>query len=258
MALIHCDFHSETLDLACSMMVILPERPLAVVQSGQVEHFPTLYLLHGLSDDHTIWQRRTSIERYAAEKEVAVVMPAVHRSYYANMANGYRYWTYLSEEVPARARALFPLADRREENFVAGLSMGGYGALKLAFHQPERFAAAATLSGALDVVGLSRLKDPAWVAEMETIFGDLNALPGSENDLFQLATQLGQSDRPKPKLFQWCGSEDFLYPSNLSFRDHLQTLPFDFTYSDGPGDHVWQCWDDQIRVVLDWLPLENK
>lgn len=254
MTLIHCDFFSEVLSLSCSMIVVIPERPLSTLASSPTPKYPTLLLLHGLSDDHTIWQRRTSIERYAAEKGIAVVMPAVHRSYYTDMANGYRYWTYISEEIPARARDLFPLSDKREDNFVAGLSMGGYGAFKLALRHPDRYAAAASLSGALDTANLVNLKDTAWKAEMRTIFGDLDTIPSSDNDLFYLATQAAQSGQPLPKLFQWCGIEDFLYPSNLKFRNFVQNLPFDYTYTDGPGDHTWGYWDTQIQNVLDWLP----
>lgn len=255
MALMHCDFFSEILQLSCSMVVILPERPLAAMGTGPSPLYPTLYLLHGLSDDHTIWQRRTSIERYVAEKGLAVVMPAVHRSYYADMENGYRYWTYVSEELPARARDMFPLSAGREDNFVAGLSMGGYGAFKMALSHPDRFAAAASLSGALDVAELAGLKDPAWELEMRTIFGDLDTIGGSNNDLFFLATQVAGSDQPRPSLFQWCGTEDPLYGSNVKFRDFVRKLPLDYTYSEGPGDHTWGQWDAQIQNVLRWLPL---
>lgn len=236
------------------MMVVLPERPLAAIHAGHTHQFPTLYLLHGLSDDHTIWQRRTSIERYAEEKGLAVIMPAVHRSFYNNMANGYRYWDFVSEEVPAKARAMFPLSARRAENYVAGLSMGGYGAFKMALRHPERFAAAASLSGALDVAGLVGPQDPAWQAEMRTIFGDLEGIAGSANDLFHLAEQVAQSDSPKPKLFQWCGTEDHLYPANTRFRDFAQSVRLDLTYSESKGDHSWQHWDEQIQNVLAWLP----
>ena len=90
---------------------------------------------------------------------------------------------------------------------------------------------------------------------MRTIFGDLNRIAGSDNDLFHLAAQVAQSDQPKPKLFQWCGTEDSLYPSNIKFRDFVQTLPFDLTYTEGAGGHIWQHWDAQIQNVLDWLPL---
>ncbi len=236
------------------MVVVLPQRPLPTITSSPPPKFPTLYLLHGLSDDHTIWQRRTSIERYAEEKGIAVVMPAVHRSFYTDMAAGYRYWTYISEEVPARARDMFPLSARREDNFVAGLSMGGYGAFKMALRHPERFAAAASLSGALDI---ATVRDPALEPELRLIFGDLDTIAGSDNDLFHLAAQVAQSDGPKPSLFQWCGTEDFLYGFNVKFRDFVQPLLFDYTYSEGPGDHTWSHWDAQIQNVLNWLPLSH-
>jgi S-formylglutathione hydrolase FrmB len=185
-------------------------------------------------------------------------MPAVHRSFYTDMTNGYKYWTYVSEEVPARAREMFPLSGKREENFVAGLSMGGYGAFKMALRHPDRFAAAASLSGALDVAGMAKnADDPDWKTELSTIFGDLNKVGGSDNDLFHLAAQVAQSDQPKPKLFQWCGTEDFLYESNVKFRNFVQKLPLDLTYSDGPGDHTWGYWDVQIQNVLAWLPLKQ-
>ncbi|GIK57745.1 MAG: esterase family protein [Chloroflexi bacterium] len=252
MALIHCDFFSEVLNLSCSMVVLLPQRPLPTITASPPPKLPTLYLLHGLSDDHTIWQRRTAIERYAEEKGIAVVMPAVHRSFYTDMAAGYRYWSYISEEVPARARDMFPLSHERADNFVAGLSMGGYGAFKLALRHPERFAAAASLSGALD---MANVHDPALEPELRLIFGDLGTIAGSDNDLFHLAAQVAQSDGPKPCLFQWCGTEDFLYGFNVKFRNFVQPLPFDYTYSEGPGDHTWGYWDTQIQNVLNWLPL---
>ena len=98
-------------------------------------------------------------------------------------------------------------------------------------------------------------KEPGWEAEMENIFGDLHRIAGSDNDLFHLAAQVAQSDQPKPKLFQWCGTDDFLYEGNVKFRDFVQSLSFDYTYSDGPGDHTWDQWDVQIQIVLDWLPV---
>jgi S-formylglutathione hydrolase FrmB len=211
-----------------------------------------------MSGDHTDWQRRTSIERYVEEKEIAVVMPAVHRSCYTDMAHGLRYWTYISEELPTRAQDMFPLSAKREDNFVAGLSMGGYGAFKLALRHPDRFAAAASLSGAMDAADWINIKTPGWEPELRNMFGDLNEIAGSSNDLFHLAAQVAQTDQPKPKLFQWCGTEDFLYASNVKFRDYLQALPLDLTYSDGPGGHSWEHWDVKIQQVLDWLLLSKE
>ena len=259
MALIHCDFFSEVLHLSTSVVVILPQPAPSqngTTGSGGSHKHPTLYLLHGLSDDHTIWQRRTSIERYAAALDLAVVMPAVHRSFYTDMAHGYRYWTFISEELPALARSLFPLSDAREDNFVAGLSMGGYGAFKLGLTHPNRYAAAASLSGALDIVKVARSdEEEGWQAEMKLVFGNPRRVAGSDNDLFHLAQQVANSD-VRPLLYQCCGTEDFLYEDNLRFKEFANSLGLALTYEEGPGEHEWGYWDQQIQRVLAWLPIQ--
>ena len=148
MALLRCDFRSDVLQLSTSMSVILP------AGTAPAAGHPTLWLLHGMSDDHTAWTRQTAVERYVADTGWAVVMPQVDRSYYADMAHGNDYWTFVSEELPVIARSMFRLSERRADNAAAGLSMGGYGAFKLALNFPDRYRAAASLSGALDPVGL--------------------------------------------------------------------------------------------------------
>src|ERR1044071_9564167 len=169
-------FFSETLGLLSTLYVLLPQRPLAEAQNKPRKKLRTLYLLHGHSDDHTAWQRYTSIERYAEGLNLAVVMPAVNLSFYTDMAHGGKYWQFISEEVPAVARESYSLSSKREDNFVAGLSMGGYGALKLALTYPDRYAAAASLSGAVDIAadvrGHGLHDEKLWRAEMENVFGD--------------------------------------------------------------------------------------
>jgi S-formylglutathione hydrolase FrmB len=248
MAFIQCDFFSNVLQLSVSLNVVLPQ-PLR-------PSYPVLYLLHGLSDDHTIWMRRTSIERYAEQYGLAVVMPAVNRSFYTNMAIGYRYGDYISQEVPEVAQAFFPLSSKREETFVAGLSMGGYGAFKLALSQPERFAAAASLSGALDMAYDDLTAAPLeWIAERQNIFGDMDKLAGSPHDLRYLAEKLVASGVPRPRLYQCCGTEDFLYEQNQRFLRFARSFKLDLTYEEGPGEHEWGYWDAMIQRVLAWLPL---
>lgn len=256
MAFIQCNFRSNVLNLWVSMDVILPQ-PAPGTRRGD-RKVPVLWLLHGLSDDHTIWQRRTSIERYVEPLNLAVVMPAVDRSFYTDMAQGNRYWSFVTDELPIVARSFFPLSARREDNFVAGLSMGGYGAFKLAFRHPTRFAAAASLSGALrnfaDDAAAS--EDPAWAAELTRIFGNLDKFAGSDNDVYALAERLARSKGPIPSLYQCCGTEDFLYDDNVRFKAHAETLGLPLTYEEGPGEHVWGYWDMMIQRVLAWLPLE--
>jgi len=255
LAWIDCHFYSEVLGLSTSMYVILPqqtESQIGMKTNSFDDKHPTLYLLHGLSDDHTIWLRRTSIERYVAPLGLAVVMPNVHRSFYTDMAIGYRYWTFISEELPHIARSFFPLSEKREHNFVAGLSMGGYGAFKLALRCPERFAAAASLSGALDMASRLDVRE-----EMKLIFGGKEQFIRSDNDLFYLAEKLVTSDLPRPLLYQCCGTEDFLYDHNTRFRDHCRKLGLPLTYEEEPGTHEWGYWDLKIRRVLEWLPIRG-
>jgi S-formylglutathione hydrolase FrmB len=255
MPLLHCDFFSESLGLNTAMDVILPQRQLAAMRAGPRGKLPSLYLLHGLSDDHTAWQRWTSIERYVEGMNLAVVLPEVHRSFYTDMVRGGRYWTFVSEELPALARDLFPLSAQREDNFVAGLSMGGYGALKLALTHPERYAAVASCSGVTDIAATANEREEeGWEEYMKSIFGRLDRLPGSRNDLFFLAQQAARSVL-RPKLFLCCGTEDDLLDDNRRFRDHLRQLSFSLTYKEGRGAHDWIYWDAMIQKVLAWLPV---
>lgn len=257
MALMQCHFYSETLGINTTMHVILPQATFSQIGVDTKQSkglHKTLYLLHGLSDDDSIWLRRTSIERYASAYGIAVVMPNVHRSFYTDMAEGSAYFKFISEELPAIARSFFPLSAAREDNFVAGLSMGGYGAMKLALTLPENYAAAASLSGAMDMTDqLERMEDNPFSTELRRIFG--TQIKDTENDLMWLLQKCDQQSGPKPKLFQCCGTEDFLYEDNLRFRSAAEQTNLDFTYTEGPGEHEWGYWDARIQDVLNWLPL---
>ncbi|MHA6483575.1 alpha/beta hydrolase [Paenibacillus sp. strain BS8-2] len=254
MALITCNFYSETLGLKTSMMVLLPQQTRGDKAEPENKKYKTLFLLHGFSDDDTTWVRRTSIERYAEDYGIAVVMPNVHRSYYANMAYGGDYWTFISEELPFVARSMFPLSDKPEDNFVAGLSMGGYGAFKWALRHPDRFAAAASFSGVLDVAAFvhKTKRDEMRERSFGLIFGDA-PIEGSDNDLLAILNRARENSVKLPPLYQWCGTEDFLYQENLTFRDHCSAVGYELDYSEGPGDHSWGYWDTQINHYLSWL-----
>jgi S-formylglutathione hydrolase FrmB len=252
MALIHCDFYSETLGMPASVIVILP-REAGPEMRGR--RHPTLTLLHGLSDDHTVWMRQTAIERYAVSRGLAVVMPDVHRSFCTDMKSGGRFWTFLSEELPDVTRAFFPLSGEREMNFVAGLSMGGYGAFKLALRRPDSFAAAASLSGVMDAAAMFRENGQEWRQELANIFGSEEELRGSEDDLYSLVENVSRSSRSKPKLYQCCGKSDSLLEENRAFRSHARKFKMKLTYREGPGGHTWDYWDAMIRRVVRWLPL---
>lgn len=255
MALLRCDFFSDVLELSTSMTVLLPQATTAQIGlSGRAAAsggFPVLYLLHGLSDDDTTWVRRTAIERYVAPLGLAVVMPQVNRSFYADEVHGNRYWTFVAEELPAIVASFFRISTRREDTFVAGLSMGGYGALKLALRHPERYAAASSLSGALDVARMERSRE--WRPDLiEQIFGD-GPITGTPEDTGWL---LAQADPTAlPKLYVCCGTEDELIDGNRGFVAAARTRGIDVTSDFGPGEHEWGYWDRTIQDVLGWLPL---
>lgn len=258
MALIECHFFSEVLSLSTKMTVILPQETknqIGMDNRIRKKKHPTLYLLHGYSDDDTIWVRRTSIERYVAEMGLAVVMPQVHHSFYTDMAYGNNYWTFLTEELPVLARSFFPLSDKREDNFVAGLSMGGYGAFKWALTYPEQFAAAASLSGVLDIAAVQR-ESPDHLS-FPLVFGDQD-ITGTEHDLLHLLQRYRDDGVAKPRLYQCCGTEDFLYENNRNFTESCKNTTLDLTVTYESGDHTWEYWDRKIQDVLAWLPLTDE
>jgi putative tributyrin esterase len=255
-ALVRCDFFSDVLGLGTSMTVILPQRTstrVGVTGATRDTPPPTLYLLHGLSDDDTIWLRHTSIERYVAPLGLAVVMPQAHRSFYADEHQGSRYWTFLSAELPELVGSFFRLSDRREDTYVAGLSMGGYGALKWALRQPGRFAAAASLSGALDLARIQReTTDPDDPRQLRRVFGP-DPIAGTDNDLLSLLDQIDPATTPVPRLYVCCGTDDPLYGDSLTFENACRGKGIGVTARYEPAGHEWGYWDAKIRDVLDWL-----
>lgn len=253
MAHLEIDFYSKVLQKQTAMTVLLPEYPTG---GKPLRDTPVLTLLHGLSDDHHGWIRRSSIERYAEKYGLIVVMPETLRGFYTNVAvGGYRYWDHVSQEVPAIARHMFGLSDRRELNHVAGLSMGGFGAMKHALLQPERFATAASFSGALNLLLIpsSEESDHFIPGEGEALFGSAEKLRDSDNDLLALLRRNHAAGVTLPHLYQWCGTEDELYPLNLTFRDQCRALGIPLEYFEGPGCHRWEYWDTWIQNYLKWL-----
>jgi putative tributyrin esterase len=254
-ALLRCDFFSDVLELSTSMTVILPQRTsaqigLAGAARGPGAGHPVLYLLHGLSDDATAWVRRTSIERYAAPLGLAVVMPQVDRSFYADQVHGNRYRTFLVDELPSVVGEFFRVSPRREDTFVAGLSMGGYGALTWALTHPERFALAASLSGALDLERLRQAGGRGTV--LGDAFGD-RPLRGTPDDPAWLLGRVAPG--ALPRLYVGCGTEDPLYADSVAFVDACAARGVPVHTGFGPGGHEWGYWDARIQDVLALLPL---
>ena len=257
MALMHVDFFSDVLGMGVNMDVIIPqETSKQIGMEGRAADgaYKTVYLLHGMSDDHTVWQRRTSIERYVSRLGIAVVMPPTHLGFYTDTKYGMPYWTFIAEELPRICREFFPrLSGRREDTLAAGLSMGGYGAWKLGLGASDTFGAAASLSGALDMAGGGHKRLAVdKKALFQVFFGCEEELKGSDNDLFALAERLAAGKKKRPRLYAWCGTEDFLYEDNLRAWEHMRKLGYDLTCEESEGDHQWKYWDAKIQDVLRW------
>jgi S-formylglutathione hydrolase FrmB len=233
MALLHVDYFSQALAKMHQLVVVLPDG---------VGPFPVVYQLHGLSDNHTAWQRRTSIERYADARGLMVVMPDGGRSFYTDAKQMPGQYEQAMLEVVRFTDRTFRTVAERDGRAVGGLSMGGYGSMKLGLKYPELFGSVASHSGALDMD--RRVKDPNW-AEIRLIFGDTL---DPADDLFALAANSANL----PALYFDCGTEDFLLDDNRKFRAHLAQVGVTHTYEEFPGDHNWEFWDAHVPAALDF------
>jgi putative tributyrin esterase len=260
MAYLQCSLFSRTLRTSTNMNVIIPSPEAEGWTSSPGAKFQTLYLFHGAYGSQDDWPLKSGIERYAQERMLAVIMPSVGNSFYQDMHCGERYLTFITEELISFAQTVFPLSRKREDNFTAGLSMGGYGALKAALTKPEQFAYAASLSGAVDIAVLFadyKEGDDEEPFRVTDIFSDPAHLEGTDADIFHLMKKLKGEGRPLPKLFLSCGTEDFLYPCHLGAKEKLRDLGVDAHVEEHPGEHNWDYWDDHIRRALDWMPLKR-
>lgn len=228
---------------------------------GKIEPFPTLWLLHGGGGGYTDYLYRTGILRYAEKRGLAVVMTDAADSFYSDVPNGAGYYTYLTEELPVILRTYFPLSDKREDNFIAGLSQGGYGAAKIAFNNPDKYAAVALMStGPEDPVMHAKYSDPEMNKRYDRIFaGGLASVPGSIDDIMGVLKKAKENGTQLPIIYNCCGTEDLIYERYLEFKKFAEEIDLEVTYEEGPGDHEWDFWDRSLKkIVEEWLPVKDK
>lgn len=256
MAFIEFRYFSQAIRTSVTVNVILPETDKKEEGGGKaLESYKTLWLLHGLNGNQNSWIENTAIERYARLRKIAVVMPCADRSWYTDTAYGAKYFTFIAEELPEVCRSYFRgMSDKREDNIVAGLSMGGYGALKIALTYPERYGYVASLSGALDITRKGRVCDlEAWRGIFGFDLKDPAELENTRHDLFYLTRENEKNARPFPKTYLWCGTEDSLITVNRLYRDLLNELAIPHLYEESTGTHNWKYWDEKIINALDYL-----
>ncbi|MCL2362123.1 MAG: alpha/beta hydrolase-fold protein [Defluviitaleaceae bacterium] len=246
MAKISLTVKSESLGFHTHLEVIFPEHD---VQNAKV-----LYLLHGLSDDCTAWGRMTRIYHYAMMHNYIVIMPEVQRSFYSDMAFGSQYLTYVSRELPVLCEKILNIRHVREKTFVAGLSMGGYGAAKIGLSRPDFYNAIASFSGAMDMkyrTEAAKKMEQNPLPETRAILGDVDVYPDKE-DLFFLASQVAKMPS-KPRMFITCGDKDFLLDDNRRFDAHLQSLNYSHIYKEWEGNHTWDFWEECLPMTFDFF-----
>lgn len=234
---------SRSLQKASSVSVVFPDDP-AIPRP-----FSAFYLLHGLSDDDTIWMRRTSIERYVEGLPLVVVMPDGGRGWYTNAVVGYAYENDLINDVVGLIDRTFPVKAERAGRAIGGLSMGGYGAVKIGLKHHEMFASVNAHSGALAIAHREPKQDDPirdLDPELERIFG--KSPRGGPEDPFAIVDKLDHGRIPALRID--CGKGDFLLEQNRAFHQHLDSMQIPHEYTEFMGVHSWSYWDEHIQEAL--------
>lgn len=265
MALIQVNFVSRTLMRTVPIHVILPVDKLSWEDAPQKETglFKTLYLLHGIFGNYTDWVSGTNIQRWAEEKDLAVVMPSGDNMFYVDQKEGHNYYgEFIGHELVEITRKMFPLSHKREDTFIAGLSMGGYGAIRngLKYHDTYGYIAGLSAAAVIDEIEDRTNDAPIFISRRdfaESIFGDLSKVAQSDMNPEWLVKQLAARGAALPKIYLACGVDDSLLPGNRRMRDYMRAAGLDVTYEEGPGAHEWDFWNRYIKKVIDWLPLDE-
>jgi S-formylglutathione hydrolase FrmB len=254
MALFAGNIFSRTMMMETQLYVSMPQDGRYYKKAPPPK---TLILLHGISDNAAGWIRNSMAEFMANQYGIALVVPEVQRSFYQDMKYGLPYYSYITQELPELVSELFHLSVKREDLMVAGLSMGGYGALKCAFGSPDVFSACGAFSSACDVRYMAaNFKEIEGVGEvgyrigfeLAGQYGEDREVP-DDSDIY-LLTQKVAGGAVKPRLYMTCGTEDGLLEMNHRLRDHIKSLPIDFTYEEWAGIHDWIFWNESLRRML--------
>ena len=267
MAQLQVNFFSKTLMRQVAITAIVPvDKFIFAPDAGEPKEkapLKTLYLLHGIFGNCTDWMSCTRIQEWATDRNLAVIMPSGDNSFYVdNPTKGDFYGEFIGRELVEFTRDLLPLSTKREDTFIAGLSMGGFGAIRNGLKYHETFAYVAGLSSGfvLEMALNATNDDPLFFRRRdfyETIFGNLDTLLESDMNPKKLVKDLVESKASIPELYVCCGTEDFLLEANQDFHQYLLDYDVEHTYIEGPGAHDWNYWGEYIVKVMDWLPLDG-
>lgn len=259
MNLLDLHFYSEVLGMQTRVRVALPVRVKGDwaqdMKLTTQEDMGVLYLLHGMGNGYMAWEQWTCIERYADGHNLALVMPEAYLGWYTDCKYGFKWYTYLTKELPEKLRNTFKhFTVKREETFIAGISMGGYGALKCALKESGFFGAAGVFAAgiAIDKIIKDETNTAPEIKCMEDIFGTAEEFKGSENDLFAEAERR-KNDPVKTRMFFGCGTRDRFYEENCLMRDKLLEGGWELRWNEGDADHDFGYWDSLLPDFIRWL-----
>jgi S-formylglutathione hydrolase FrmB len=248
-------FESKLVGKPLPYNVVLP--PLYDAPQSRAVRYPVLYLLHGLGGSSADWvSTRAHLAAHAAGHRFIIVTPEGSDGWYTDSATvpDDKFETYILKELIPDVERRFRAIPAREARAIAGLSMGGYGALKFGVKHPERFAFTASLSGAFEAASWDA-NDPKLLAfvkpSIARTYGAMDSPTRAANDLFKLFNNLPpERVRALPYIYFDCGTEDFLINSNRALSELLLRRKIPHEYRQLPGAHSWPYWDAQVQEVL--------
>lgn len=276
MALLQIFYHSDVLELNTQINVVFPDSLL--FKHSNISQARVVYMLHGTGGDCSEWLRFTSIERYAQERDFILIFPSCARSAYSDQKSGFPYWTYLTEELPQFCQSMFHLPTSRARTFVAGLSMGGYGALKWGLTKPNQFKAIAALSSGIDRISICTLNGEKTISqaseqelmhyrtnqkfpwgervcyEFEHNWKDIPTYNKEGNNLFLLSSNLTiEQKKELPNIYIAVGTEDPNYADHCKLRKHFDHEQISYVYNEEAGSHTWSFFDKYIEKAFNYF-----
>ena len=268
MAVFHATIMAKSLFRTVPVTVILPTDKLyfpGMPAREEGKPYKTLYLLHGIPGDNTDWIYGTRVKRFAEENELCVVMPSGENGMYLDQPwAGTCYSEFIGQELVDFIRKTFPVSDKREDTYIGGLSMGGYGALYNGMKYSDTFGAVAAFSSALLVDETMPEEAPLQIFPTDrtevkkALYGsDLEAAAKSDRNLYVMTEKKLAAGERFPDIFMTCGEDDFLREKNDAFAAFLKEKGVPVTYEVSPGNHEWDFWDRSLEKAMKWLPLEH-
>ena len=262
MTIFQANTYSEALKRNVPYHVVLPNDVPEMFRANNPHYdrpMKSLYLYHGYAGNSLDWLTGTQAQDVAGRYNLAIILPSGENSFYLNgQGSGSAYETYVGEELVDYITKTFGLSRKKEDIFVGGLSMGGFGALHTGLKFPETFSKIIALSSAIIVHEIATLEPGTdnGMADYDyyvKVFGDLKALPTSQNNPEVLLQELKAAGKDIPEIYLACGTEDFLIERNRQFNQFLVEHEAPVTYVESPGQHDWKFWNEHLERGVKWL-----